>query len=147
MITRLQNLSLNDLQPLLQEAEAEGFRFLKRLRDDWASGANRFDRDGESLYGYYVDRRLVAIGGITRQSPGCGRLRRFYVAKDFRRRGVGRVLVSHILAHATQFFDEAVLHTETASADAFYRATGFSRLAESNDITHRMELKRPKKVA
>ena len=56
-------------------------------------------------------------------------------------------MVSHIIAHATQFFDEVVLHTETAAADAFYRAAGFSRIAESEDITHRMELKRPDHVA
>jgi hypothetical protein len=147
MITRLHRLPLEDLQPLLQEAKAAGFRFLERLRDDWASGANRFDRDGEAIYGYYVDDCLVAIGGINRQSPGCGRLRRFYVAMDSRRRGIGRALVLHILAHATQFFDEVVLHTETAAADAFYRAAGFSRIAESEDITHRMKLKRPNHVA
>jgi len=147
MILRLHDLPSADLRPLLQEAKGEGFRFLERLQDDWAGGANRFDREGEALFGYYVRSRLAAVGGINRQSASCGRLRRFYVLRDFRRRGIGRALVAQILTHSALYFDEVVLHTETASADAFYQAAGFSGIAESNDPTHKIYLRSSQHVA
>ena len=141
MISRLQVLPLQELQPLLTESEAEGYRFIRRLREDWLSGANRFDRPGEALFGCHEGGRLVAIGGLNRQSGTVGRLRRVYVRPGVRRKGVGRALVGHILAHASQFFDTVVLRTDTVGGDAFYRALGFCRLQEAGDSTHRIRIR------
>ena len=124
VIVRFEDLPLQDLEHLLLESEAEGFRFVRRLRDDWISGANRFAGPGEAFFGCYLDGRLVAIGGVNRQSVSTGRLRRVYVARKARRTGVGRALVAHVITHAIQYFDEVVLRTNTEAADAFYRALG-----------------------
>ena len=34
------------LTSLIDEGERDGFRFLLRLRDEWVTGVNRFDRAG-----------------------------------------------------------------------------------------------------
>jgi GNAT superfamily N-acetyltransferase len=135
MIARLHDLPLNDLRPLIQESQAEGFRSLRRLQDDWLSGANRFDREGEAFFGFFSEAALVGVGGINRHTSTCGRLRRFYVSRDWRRKGIGRNLAEHILLFSAQFYEEVVLHTKSAAADAFYRALGFSRIPQSNELT------------
>jgi len=126
--------------PLLEESEREGFRFLHRLRDDWISGLNRFTLNGEALFGAFEEEHLVAVGGINRQTDGCGRLRRFYVLKDYRRRGIGRLLVRHLLNFASFHFSRVVLHTDTEAADRFYVAVGFVRLAARANQTHFINL-------
>jgi len=125
---------------LLAESEQEGFRFVRRAQDDWRSGANRFANEGEALFGVFEGERLVAIGGINRESGSCGRLRRFYVRRDGRRKGMGRQLVQHVLAFARRHYSRVELRCDTAAADRFYRALGFSRTSAAADVTHAMEL-------
>ena len=143
MITRLHELPLSQLRPLVEESHEDGCQFVQRLQEEWLSGANRFDGEGEALFGYYAATTLVAVGGINRQSATTGRLRRFYVARAWRRKGVGRALVRHILSFAAQFYTEVVVHTESPSADTFYCALGFSRISGSSDPTHRISLEQP----
>ena len=83
-----------DFHTIRGEARAEGYRFLDRLANDWASGAMRFDRPGEALLAAYSESVLAAIGGITIEPviPNALRMRRFYVRTDFRRTGIGRAL-------------------------------------------------------
>jgi GNAT superfamily N-acetyltransferase len=87
---------------LRAQAHAEGYRFLERLADDWASGSIRFDRAGEVLLAARCGDALAGIGGLTLDPvvPGALRMRRFYVGARFRRRGVGRRLVSALLERA-----------------------------------------------
>ncbi|EGH23087.1 acetyltransferase [Pseudomonas amygdali pv. mori str. 301020] len=40
---------------LEKEAVAQGFRFVTRLIDDWESGNNRFDAQGECLMGAFLN--------------------------------------------------------------------------------------------
>jgi len=143
MILRVSNLDLVQMEKLVAASRREGLRFVNRLCIDWASGANRFDRPGEALYGLYDDSELVGIGGINRQNESTGRLRRFYILPSQRRRGLGRCLLSHILRHAAAHFRWVVLRTDTASADRFYRAWGFARVQDAGNATHRIELSRP----
>ena len=128
------------LDALVVESEAEGFRFLRRLRDEWLSGANRFSREGEVLLGVFEAERLVAVGGVNRATARVGRLRRFYVARDARSQGVGRELARHLLALAARRFARVELRTDTVEADRFYRAIGFSKLPPGSDATHAIEL-------
>jgi len=81
------------IEELLAESKREGFRFVRRAQDEWRTGANRFAQEGEALFGVFAGERLVAIGGINRESGRCGRLRRFYVRREGRRQGIGRQLV------------------------------------------------------
>ena len=49
-ITRITDLDTTSLQRLRVESLQEGFRFIERLCEEWASGANRFDAPGEALF-------------------------------------------------------------------------------------------------
>lgn len=123
-----------ELAPLVAEADREGHAFVRRLRDDWKSGGNRFDRAGEALFGAFCGGRLVGIGGLNRdpytKADNVGRLRHLYVAPDMRGRGVGRLLVERILAETRGSFTLLRLRTLSTDAAAFYRRLGFDEASE-----------------
>ncbi len=84
---------------LEKEAVAQGFRFVTRLIDDWESGNNRFDAQGECLMGAFLNDDLVGIGGVSRDlrtQSNTGRLRRVYIAGSYRGQGIGRILVERL---------------------------------------------------
>ena len=140
MIVRLTALQAFQIEPLVSESQHEGFQFLARLCEEWASGTNRFSQRGEALFGLFDSGALIGVGGINRQDASTGRLRRFYISPLHRRRGWGRRLVHHILSHATPYYRSVVLRTTTDSGDGFYRACGFMRIPGSSDPTHRIML-------
>jgi len=132
-----------ELDPLVTEAEADGHLFVRRLRDEWASGSNRFDMPGERLMVAHSGDRLVGVGGLNRdsyaQAVGIGRLRHLYVARDARRQGVGALLVRSILAGAEAHFTLIRLRTDSAEAAAFYNRLGFQPTDEEG-ATHIMPI-------
>lgn len=121
---------------LRRASQAEQFRFLQRLEEDWDSGANRFDDEGECLLGAVAGENLRALGGLNRdpyaQESGVGRLRHVYVAPGARRLGLGRLLVERLLEAARGDFHLIRLRAPLgdARAAAFYEALGFRRVAE-----------------
>ncbi len=145
-IVQITDLPIEGFEALVRESEDEGFRFLKRLRDEWRSDTNRFSKASEAFFGVMEDRTLLAVGGLNRESDRCGRLRRFYVTKNGRRRGVGRFLAQHILRFAAEHYSSVVLKTDTEVADRFYIALGFTRLPQGGGTTHIIEMKRPNKA-
>ena len=48
-IARATELSSDSLEHLIAESEQEGWRFIRRLAEELASGVNRFERAGEVL--------------------------------------------------------------------------------------------------
>ena len=132
-----------EIVPLVAEADREGHAFMRRLEQDWQSGANRFDRAGEMLFGAFFGERLVGVGGLNRdpytQASDMGRLRHLYVAADARRAGVGRLLVERIIAEARGSFTVLRLRTLSADAAAFYRRMGFTETSE-DAATHVMRI-------
>src|SRR5262249_34136913 len=116
---------------------------MQRMRDDWDAGSNRFDRPGEILFEARVGVRLVGICGLNRDpyvhSSGVGRVRHLYVDPEFRRRGVGRALVSRIVECASPNFVRLRLRTWRGDADLFYVALGFRRVVGAPEVTHEME--------
>lgn len=143
-ISRLERLPLEQLEPLIAAAAREGWRHLGRLRDEWISGANRFDRPGEGLYLGAIEDRAVAVCGLNVDpyagDPRVGRLRRLYVAGAHRGHGVGRALVHHAIGEAGRTFAEVRLRTHDAGADAFYRALGFAQVSDVEGCTHALQL-------
>lgn len=113
------------LTPLMIESEQEGFRFLKRLEQDWLNQINCFNQSGEAFFAVYQQSDLIAVGGVNRDSETAARLRRFYVAKAYRRLGVGSVLLKHLLGFAKQHYQVISLKTDTQVGDQFYQALGF----------------------
>jgi GNAT superfamily N-acetyltransferase len=119
-----------ELAALLEDAARGGFTFVARLVSEWERSENRFDREGERLFGAYRGELLVGCGGINVDpyvdDPRLGRIRHVYVLSSERRAHVGRALLDAILAHAADHFDRVRLKTETLDAVRFYESFGFA---------------------
>ena len=115
-----------DFEVMRGEARAEGYRMLDRLADEWTAGVTRFDRPGEALLVARAGGTLAGIGGLTIDPivPGALRMRRFYVRKLFRRRGIARRLVSAILAMPVASAHLVTVNA-AASSEPFWEAFGF----------------------
>jgi GNAT superfamily N-acetyltransferase len=119
----------SDLETLRREAGAQGFGFIDRLCADWASGANRFGRPGECFLGAFANGKSIGVGGLNidpyLDRAHVGRIRHVYVLHDWRRKGIGRTLVSRLLDEARRSFREVRLRTNTDQAASFYLQCGF----------------------
>lgn len=127
------------LQALAAEAIAAGVMNVGALMTEWAAGTLRFDGDGEQLLLAVADgERVIGVGGLTvcPDVVGALRVRRFYVASDWRRRGVGaeiaRRLVVHGLAHADMLSCNA---QASDAAPQFWESLGFERTDRAG-VTH-----------
>ena len=144
-IQALRELSSDRVGDLLVDSEAADSRIVRRLIDDWAAGANRFDRPGEALFGASMAGRLVGVCGLNVDpyvgDPRIGRVRHLYVLTACRRHGVGRQLVARIIEVAADRFDSLRLRTNNPEAARLYEAAGFRACAEA-ECTHVMDLLR-----
>ncbi|ASP38797.1 GNAT family N-acetyltransferase [Bacterioplanes sanyensis] len=131
------------ISKLATESTVQGFRFVERLISEFTQGKNRFDGDGEALFAAYLDGELVGIGGVNQDPYRCnadiGRVRRLYVMNHARSLGVGKALMQEIEQHASQYFDELQLFTDTSAAANFYSALGYSPVGLEN-ISHQKAL-------
>jgi ribosomal protein S18 acetylase RimI-like enzyme len=136
-------LPLDALAPLLAESEGEGWRFVRRLADEWARGANRFDRPGEALFMAQAGGSIVGVCGLNADpyaaDGAVGRVRRLYVLRAYRGRGVGRRLVQAVVAAAAGRFRVLRVRTENSDASRLYERLGFQPLPGAPDSTHLME--------
>ncbi|MDP1442176.1 GNAT family N-acetyltransferase [Priestia megaterium] len=144
-LKRVKDLLNIDLTNLIIESKKEGFLFLERLINDYKNGTNIFSKPGEFLYGVFnQEGSVIAIGGINKDpfSPNerIGRLRRFYVSRDYRRKGVGRSLVTRILKDASEHYEIIVLYTDTEHANKFYTSLGFIKDNSVSKSTHSLNL-------
>ena len=137
---------LPNMNALVQESLLQDFDFMRRLIDDYTSGANRFDQTGEALFGAFANRQLIGVCGLNRDpyldDPQVGRVRHLYVLADWRRHRVGRRLVEAVIAEAQSHF--ALLTLWTNAADMFYRSVGFTPVTHIPKATHAMQLTNPK---
>ncbi|TEA52998.1 GNAT family N-acetyltransferase [Bacillus sp. BH2] len=128
-IQQIENLMKYEFKYLVQESKEEGFKFLKKLINEYENELNTFNKSGECLYGIFQGEKLIGIGGLNAdpytENNKVGRLRRFYIAKDYRRIGLGKLLLNKLLSHAEKYFKVVVLHTDTKQGDVFYTANGF----------------------
>jgi GNAT superfamily N-acetyltransferase len=146
-IRKIVDLSKEELSTLLNESKEEGFRFVETLLEEHINGQNTFNKHGEVLYGVYDSNGLlIAIGGLNKDpytnNNQIGRIRRFYVQKDYRRKGIGQLLVKQLLSHAKNYYSIVVLNTDTKQADNFYVSLGFIKQAKYPNSTHFLELKK-----
>ena len=111
---------------LMTEASAEGYRHVARLAAEWAAGTTRFEREGEALIAVHLGGELVAIGGLTVDPAEAGalRMRRFYVRRSFRRKGIGRKLAQSLLAGAGAL-GRPVTVNAGAGSEPFWLSLGF----------------------
>jgi ribosomal protein S18 acetylase RimI-like enzyme len=140
-MTEIQKIKLPmpGIDLLRQEALEEGYRFLDTLVEEWANGENRFDSPGEMLCGCIDHGLLVAVGGINRDPflsrPDVGRIRRVYVKREWRNRGIGETLVRSLLNSAQKSFRRVRLRAESQRASRLYERMGFSAITDP-DATH-----------
>ncbi|NKW84378.1 GNAT family N-acetyltransferase [Bacillus cereus] len=128
-IQQIENLMKYEFKYLVQESKEEGFKFLKKLINEYENELNTFNKSGECLYGIFQGEKLIGIAGLNAdpytENNKIGRLRRFYIAKDYRRIGLGKLLLNKLLSHTEKYFKVVVLHTDTKQGDVFYTANGF----------------------
>lgn len=140
-IVRLRELPEGDLAPLLAASESEGFRFVRRVLDEWRSGINRFANPGEALFGAFCDGTLAGVCGLMRDpyadQDGVGRLRNLYVLPRFRGRGLGALLTRAVIAQAAKGFAVLRLRAGTEGAARLYERLGFEPTSGVPDCTHR----------
>ncbi len=118
------------VEALTDEARAEGFHHIGAMALDWASGAMRYDREGEALFAAFVDGELAAVGGVTLEEmdPALSharRMRRLYVRPAHRRRGVGRTLAGAMIQQGFACASVLTVNAGTPDAPAFWEALGF----------------------
>jgi GNAT superfamily N-acetyltransferase len=133
------------MQKLAEESSRDGFRNMKRLLDDYSNGTNRFDKLGEALFSAYIQDQVVGICGLNRDlsvsDETVGRVRRLYVLQDFRRLGVGRLLMQAVVEEAGIYFDKLILFNDNPIADRFYRSIGFTASKDAGHFTHELKLR------
>jgi GNAT superfamily N-acetyltransferase len=143
-VERLVEVSPDLFGALVEESERAGYRFVRRLADEWASGANRFDRPGEALFAARIDGRLIGACGLNvdpyTTAARVGRVRHLYVLSASRRLGVGEQLVARVIDAARGRFGSLRLSTQSPAAERLYERMGFSRSAGASDHTHVLEL-------
>jgi len=119
------------IEMLATMASEQGFESVRRLVTEYLAGENRFSLPGEVLFGVYVDERIVGIGGLNvdpyETSSRVGRLRRFYVKPELRRKGFGTELLCRIEARAKGQFPSLQLFTPSQAAGEFYESMGYER--------------------
>jgi GNAT superfamily N-acetyltransferase len=143
-IARISYIQSEAINHLLEESLSQGFRLVERLVREYHSGLNCFDKSGEVLLTASVQGAVVGIGGLNRDpyfhDPKVGRLRHLYVESVWRRRGVGRLLVSELIHEAKQHYQLLTLRTNTAAGDEFYRKLGFQTHPNWEHTTHHLQL-------
>lgn len=139
-IKKIENLLDLHIFSLVNESKRLGFLFLERLVDEYKNKINQFTKPGEILLGVFTDNEIIAIGGLNRDTfsndPKIGRLRRFYVQQNYRRSGIGTLLLNEILLYANNHFEAVVLYADTEEASLFYCRNGFVKNNKLIKSTH-----------
>lgn len=122
---------------LRHAADDEAFDMLRTLKEDWESGAHRFEGPGEALVAAMDGPVLAGLGAISRdpELEGALRMSRFYVYPPYRRRGVGRAIAEFLLHRPEAEGKTVTLVAPHAEAARFWEALGFVR-DPGNGHTH-----------
>lgn len=128
--------------PLLAASQQEGWQMLRRLMDEWRSGANRYEQPGESLWAWFdANGQVIAVGGLNVEPPpgrpGTGRMRRFYVHPDWRHHGLAKRLVNVVLASAQGHFSRLHVNCESAESATFWSSCGFAPVVAQHELIER----------
>jgi N-acetylglutamate synthase-like GNAT family acetyltransferase len=142
-IEQVPDLPLSALAPLIGESGEAGFRHLRRLVDEWQSGANRFNRPGEALFVAKACGDVVGVCGLNQDpyaaASHSGHVRRLYVSAAHRRCDVGTALIAGVIETARKVLTQLTVRTKDPEADRFFRSLGFERVQELNN-PHTLQL-------
>ncbi|HDR7355508.1 GNAT family N-acetyltransferase [Bacillus wiedmannii] len=141
---QIEDLMIYEHDYLVQESKDEGFNFLIKLISDYENKINIFNKTGECLYGIFQGEKLIGIGGLNEdpysENNKIGRVRRFYIAKEYRRKGLGRLLLVRIISDAKKHLNIVVLNTDTVQGDKFYTSSGFVKGIKFVGASHYLNL-------
>ena len=136
------------IQNLVVASKKEGFHMVQRLVDEFQQGSNKFERQGEFLLVAFDGEKLVACGGLNIQfsedeetnksqsNRKIGRVRRFYVLPEYRRRGVAKRLLQELEKRAKPQFSALCLDTDIANAVQFYTKQNYVFVANHPNYNH-----------
>lgn len=128
---------------LLAKSRDEGHRMVLNLSENWRSGANRFTRPGELAVAAMDGDRVVGVAGLTidpyQDDERVGRVRHVYVDPEYRRKGIGRMLMEPVMADPEAQFDVINLRAPPEAYD-FYAVLGFDPVLGNDLVTHRLNL-------
>ncbi|SFM08095.1 N-acetylglutamate synthase, GNAT family [Gracilibacillus orientalis] len=145
IIERVTSLEQYKLNLLIDDSLSEGYKFIKRLVDEYTLGNNKFDKNGESLYVAKLDDEVIGIGGLNIDPylnlSDVGRVRHLYVLRKNRGTGVGRKLLKTIIDEARENFRTIRLSsTDNPAAVNLYIECGFSKVEGIYKASHILEL-------
>lgn len=133
-IIEITDSTIDMLQPLADESTADGDTFIQKTIDEWKNGTNTFSKEGEKLWGMVIDDRLIGVGGLNRDpysdNPAMGRVRHVYIAKEYRGKGLSKILMKLIIERAKEYFSSLRLATGNPIAAALYESLGFEKIDE-----------------
>jgi GNAT superfamily N-acetyltransferase len=140
-----QHFNASDLLQLNDFAKSENINVVSNLISSWSDNESFFGERGEGLW---IARstesgEVIGVGGITicpTFTEG-RRVRRFYIAPHWRRRGVATALANECIERAKSAGVSTVTCHAAASAMAprFWESIGFEPVRDS-EITHVMHL-------
>ncbi|HEY9000390.1 MAG TPA: GNAT family N-acetyltransferase [Mucilaginibacter sp.] len=137
------DLNFTMIYGLVHEAKHNRHDFIQRTIDDWNSGANKFDKPGEKLWGLVSGSELIGIGGLNRdpytEDTNTGRVRHLYVLQAYRRKGYATLLMNVIINNARAYFTSLRLFTDNPTAAGFYEQLGFQNV-NSYKVSHMLTL-------
>ena len=120
---------------LKADAEFDGHRHISRLAREFENTPEMF----HAIFTAFADDRLLGIGAITCEpcpmSEPALRMRRFSVSREFRRRGVARMLASALLLETAGKVRFVTVHAGNEQAAMFWQKIGF-RPDPGNQWTH-----------
>ena len=143
-IERVTTLEPSELDGLVARSLEEGFRFVQRLRDENASGQNRFERPAEALLIARDSQSVIAVIGLNNDphgQPSVMRVRRFYVLPEYRSLGLGQKMLLEVIELARIANAQTLeLSTNNPRASRFYEQNGFE-VIRGEPATHRLGLR------
>jgi GNAT superfamily N-acetyltransferase len=144
IIARRDDLDHSRFAGLVSESEASGYRFPRRVLDEWERGVNRFARTGEALLIAEWKGQWIGVCGLSidpyLDDLRTGRVRNVYVLAESRRCGLGRRLVQEAISRSRGRFDRLRLQAEESGPARLYESLGFRPCQGIANCTHIMEL-------
>ncbi len=133
---------------LIDESSSVGIRNVTTFVSQWSDGSQRFSLPGEQALvaiagGEVAGVEVVGVGGLTHcpHVEGALRVRRFYVAQAWRRRGVARALAATLLDAGRPHTDVFTCNARASeAAPPFWESLGFTPTNEVDGITHTLTI-------
>lgn len=137
-IVPAEGLLPDGLTTLAGHAEQEGIRIVSTVLERWRDGTERYRDQGEAILAAISCNEVVGIGALSHcpHVEGALRMRRFYVAPAWRRRGVARDLATELIAAGYAHTDVITCNAGASAAAApFWKSLGFVPV-DAEGITH-----------